>query len=348
MLRRYAPRRKRAIGIALFLAAFVAAVVFRRVLLEVAQLLIGAALVAFLAEPLCRQFEKKLPRSSAALAGLATIGLAVFGALWLATPVILREIAGLAQALPDSLERISDWARQITGRLSDWLPGFAVPDASLADVLPPLPDIAAGAMAAAANIADIAARAALALALSYFLLRDRERLLLRLEMLLPQSVRHGAVGFGNGLLRELRVYLRGQLLIALAVAVLAAAGLAAIGVRSPLVLGPIVGLLNMIPYFGPYIGGIPAVLVALNDGWQKTLMAVAVLAAVQQADGWLISPRIMGGLTGFSPGLVLVGIFAGAQVAGVAGMLLAMPVMMLVRALYKFSVQRAEKTSENI
>ena len=167
------------------------------------------------------------------------------------------------------------------------------------------------------------------------------RLLLRLE-LLPQAWRATAVRMGNAVARELRLYLQGQLMIAGAVAVLAAVALAIVGVRSALVLGGLVGLLNMIPYFGPFIGGVPAVLIALGDGWQKAALTVVALTVVQQLDGSWISPRIMGSLTGFSPALVLVGIYGGARLGGVAGMLLALPVMMTSRTLFRVFVQKCE------
>ena len=123
---------------------------------------------------------------------------------------------------------------------------------------------------------------------------------------------------------------------------LAAVGLALIGLRSALVLGVIVGVLNMIPYFGPVLGGIPAVLAALGGGWKKAALTVFVLWAVQQADGMVISPRILGGVTGLSPAAVLIAIFVGSHVCGILGMLLALPVLMTFRTAYRIFVQRHE------
>ena len=178
--------------------------------------------------------------------------------------------------------------------------------------------------------------------LGYFFLCDHDRLLIRMELLVPRAVRPTAVRMGNAVCRELRLYLRGQGLIALAVGALAAVGLALIGLRSALVLGVIVGVLNMIPYFGPVLGGIPAVLAALGGGWKKAALTVFVLWAVQQADGMVISPRILGGVTGLSPAAVLIAIFVGSHVCGILGMLLALPVLMTFRTAYRIFVQRHE------
>ena len=178
--------------------------------------------------------------------------------------------------------------------------------------------------------------------LAFFFLCDRERLLLLLELLLPQAWRSTVVHMGNAVCRDLRLYLRGQLLIAGAVSLLSVATLTLVGVGNALALGLIIGLLNMIPYFGPFIGGVPAVLIALGDSWQRAALTVAALSVVQQLDGSWISPRIMGSLTGLSPGAVLVGIYAGARLGGVAGMLFALPVMMSLRTVFRIFVQKCE------
>ena len=93
----------------------------------------------------------------------------------------------------------------------------------------------------------------------------------------------------------LRAYLRGQALVALLVGALAALGLWIAGVRSPLALGGIVGLFNLIPYFGPLLGGVPVVLTALAQSPWTVLFSLIVLFLVQQLDGLLHQPRVMKG-----------------------------------------------------
>ena len=117
---------------------------------------------------------------------------------------------------------------------------------------------------------------------------------------------------------------------------LAAVGLALIGLRSALVLGVIVGVLNMIPYFGPVLGGIPAVLMALTQGGlRQALFTAALLFGVQQVDNLLISPRIMGSVTGLHPAVVLLAITLGGSLSGLGGMLLAIPCVLVARSLLR-------------
>ena len=337
-----APRSRTVRTAGALLAMVVAAALLRKALFQVAVLSAGGALLAFLVMPLAAWYERRMSRSMAALAALVTVVLSLALALALLLPGLIREMLDLSQALPQSIGRLSGWVNRLSGWMEARLPGLHLPDAPLAGLSGILADAASRVLTLASGVADAAGRLSMMAMLAYFFLCDRDALLLRLELLLPRRWRRTAVRMGKAVGRELRLYLRGQALVALAVTLLATAGLMLIRVRSALVLGPVIGLLNMIPYFGPFIGGVPAVLIALGDSWQKALLALGVLALVQQLDGSVVSPRIMGNVTGLSPALVLLGIFGGARLAGIPGMLLALPALMAVRTLFRVFVQKCE------
>ena len=329
-------------AVAAALGLIIACVALRRVLFQIVVLALGAGLLCFIASPLAHFYERRVSRTFAALASLLTLLFAVVLLAWLLLPATLRELMTLAQTLPDTIAGLSAWLERVRLWTQARLPGIALPEINLGGLQGMVAGIAGGTVSLVVNLADLLGRLSMMAVLAYFLLRDRERLLLRLELLVPQSFRATAVRMGNAVCRELQLYLRGQLTIASAVAVLSFLALSLIGVRSAIALGPIIGLLNMVPYFGPFIGGIPAVLIALGDGWQKAAMTLLALSVVQQLDGSWISPRVMGSLTGFSPALVLTGIFAGARLGGIAGMVFALPVMMTLRTLYRIFVQKYE------
>ena len=310
--------------------------------MQVARLILGAAALCFVVAPLANLFERRLARPAASLAALLTALTALVGALWLLLPALLGEMADLARSLPGIISSASDWLAVARSWLETRLPGVRLPEMDFGGLQGWAAALAGGTFTFAASLADVAGQLSMLAVLAFFFLRDRDRLLLRLELLLPQSIRATAVRMAIAASRELRLYLQGQLMIAGAVALLAIAALMIVGVRSALVLGLLVGVLNMIPYFGPFIGGVPAVLIALTESWQKAALTIVALTVVQQLDGSWISPRIMGSLTGFSPAAVLVGIYAGARLGGVTGMLLALPAMMTTRTLFRVFVQKYE------
>lgn len=313
------------------------------VLRAVAALVAGAAALAFLLAPLCRRLEGALGAGLAASACLLGLLILLAALLWLLAPALIRQAADLISALPAALQAL----RALGEKLSAWLREVGLENARMPQLdMGGLGDgvlrFAAGTVSFAGGVANAVSQISMAAVLSAFLLIDRKNLLLRLELCVPLRLRATAVRMGAAAGREVRLYLRAQAMVSLAVGALSALGLWLAGVRSALALGLLVGLFNLIPYFGPVLGAVPALAAALTSGWQTAAFAAVVLVIVQQLDGLLISPRVMGALTGLGPAAVLVGVFAGGCALGVPGMLLALPAMMVFRTCVRVFVQRDE------
>lgn len=121
-------------------------------------------------------------------------------------------------------------------------------------------------------------------------------------------------------------FFRGQILAGLIVGVLSSIGLTAIGLEYAILIGMLAGIANVIPYFGPILGMIPAVLVAILDlNFSLALLSIVVLLVVQQVDSAIISPRIVGDSVGLHPVMVLLAISIGGRYFGIIGMLIAVP-----------------------
>ena len=326
--------------IVLLLGSAALALLFWDVLPDALGIFFLACLIAFLVSPLTKLLEKKLRRSHAALLALAAVGAVLIAFIVLLVPLLVRELSTLAGRLPAAFARLQELAEGIQARIARTLPEFRLSEINFSGMESSMSGFAKGAIGYVTDFAGKVYRIALSVMLSYFLMADREKIFLRLELMLPSPWRCSAVRFGKLLLRELKLYLRGQATISLSVGLLSAIALTIVGVRGGVLLGLIVGIFNMIPYFGPILGGIPAVLLALSDGWQRAAFAAGALFLVQQIDGMVISPRVMGNITGFSPAVVLMALFIGSGTGGIWGLLLAMPVLMGLRTLYRVFVQR--------
>jgi len=127
-------------------------------------------------------------------------------------------------------------------------------------------------------------------------------------------------------------FLRGQLLDALIIAILASVALTAVGLDFAVFIGFFAGLSNVIPYFGPVMGMIPAVIVALlTGGVKQALLSILVLFIIQQIDSAIISPRVVGSSTGLHPVFVLTAVVFAGYFWGIPGMLLAVPVTAILK-----------------
>lgn len=130
----------------------------------------------------------------------------------------------------------------------------------------------------------------------------------------------------DGIGRKFGGWLRGQLLLGLAVGLAAGIGVWALGLPYPFLLGVAAGITELIPMVGPVLGAIPAIVVALFGPPWKILGVVALFTLIQQAENHLLVPRVMRISVGLSPLLTIVAIMIGAKLMGVLGALLAVPV----------------------
>ena len=109
----------------------------------------------------------------------------------------------------------------------------------------------------------------------------------------------------------------------------------------------IIGVTNMIPYFGPFIGGFPAVLVALMTGDLFHALAVLVFVfALQQFDGLFLGPKILGDVVGISPFWVLLSITVFGHFFGFIGMFLGVPMICVIRMLFNDIIDFRNKMKE--
>ena len=328
--------RRRPLLIALGLIAAAGLLYAGRVQLTLLlRLLLTGGAISYLFYPLSRWFSSKLRLNrtiSILCAYLSAAALLALIVVLFLPPLIgqMRELIAAAPGFANALRCRLHSVNQSLDALG--LSRLSLPEFNWERILSTLPPLLGGTASFAGSLVSRFAEWTLAFLLSYYFLRDRERVLLHLELLVPSAFRKTALRMAASVHQEIGTFLRGQLLISLIVAALSAFALMLSGVKSFLALGLIVGIFNMIPYFGPLLGSIPAVLMALTQGFGTALLAALSLFAVQQLDSMFISPRIMGALTGLHPGTVLLAITLGSSFSGIAGMLLAIPFALAVRA----------------
>ena len=151
----------------------------------------------------------------------------------------------------------------------------------------------------------------------------------------------------NRIQERLRLWFRGQLILSLIIGVLTYVGLLIIGVKYSLILGLWAGLTEFIPYLGPMLGAIPAVFIALTTGsFIQALFVVIWYIIIQQLENDLIVPKVMEKTVGLNPLVVIIVMLIGAKLAGIVGLLLAVPVALILKAFMEdFIASREEKTN---
>src|SRR5579883_770075 len=128
----------------------------------------------------------------------------------------------------------------------------------------------------------------------------------------------------------LRLWLIGQLIQMFLIGTLATGALWIIGVPSPIALGLIAGIGEFVPYVGPIIAAIPAVLVASTNGWQTAIWTVVAYIGINQVEGHLVLPLVQRHLVFIPPGVILLGIVAITSLFGPAAAIFAAPISVVI------------------
>ncbi|OKH95563.1 AI-2E family transporter [Streptomyces uncialis] len=316
-------RRTAAWCAAILLAAGVAAVavwlcvVFKTVVTPVLLALLGTALL----RPLYRRLVKARVNTSLA-AGLTCVAVlaVVGGALYI-----------VVAALIDTGDQILASLRQAGESLAEHFgaAGTSVEDlaANAKDLLGKFGGTAAsGVISGISVVGTMLATAVLALLLIFFFLRDSGRALHALHSLAPRGTGETLEAMARRAFRAVEGFMRGTTVIAFIDAVCITVGLLILQVPGAIGLGALVLVGAYIPYLGAFISGAVAVLVALADrGFVIALWALGIVLAVQVLEGQILQPVIQSRTVQMHPAIVLLAITAGASVAGILGMLLAVP-----------------------
>lgn len=174
----------------------------------------------------------------------------------------------------------------------------------------------------------------LAPVIAFFLLKDLDAISATALGMVPERHRDEMIHLTQEVDAVLAGFLRGQTLIALSVAVLSTIILMLLGVDFAVVIGLLTGLLSVIPYFGPLVGALVAGLVALLKSPVVALVAVLLLLGAQQVVNVTVAPYIMSQQVNVHPVVVIFALLVGGSLFGITGLVLAIPVAAIAKALF--------------
>lgn len=175
----------------------------------------------------------------------------------------------------------------------------------------------------------------------FFILMDYEQMSRGLIHMVPPSKRSIVTGVLKDVENGMNSYFRGQSLIALMVGILFAIGFLIIDFPLAIPLGLFIGVLNLVPYL-QVLGFLPTILLALlkahdtgENFWAILLSALAVFAVVQAIQDWVLTPRVMGKVTGLNAAIILLSLSVWGSLLGFIGFIIALPLTSLLISYYK-------------
>lgn len=303
-----------------------------------------ALIIAYLLNPLVETIENlKVPRVVAILIVYTTVVAVVSLVVFYGVPKVLRELNRFADAIPIYTEQVQDYIRVAHRDYSK----TNIPESIRQVTDETIKEAEELLISTVRNIADailglFSQLLSLVIApiLSFYMLKDWDLMGRYVFSLFPTDWREEAAYLFHQMDLVLTKFIRGHLLVVFIVGSLTAIGLALIGVKFALLLGILAGIADIIPYFGPIIGAVPAIAIALLHSKYQALYAAGVMLLVQQLESNIISPKILGDSVGLHPLVIIFALLAGGQLFGIAGMLLAVPVTAVARILLSYFFSR--------
>ena len=206
----------------------------------------------------------------------------------------------------------------------------------------------AGLGTALANLGMAVFNGLIAFISSIYILVEKDKFKVYLHRLLrvftSEGVRNAIIQNFSRLNNNVRQYVRTQTIDGLILGTMATIALALMGSPFALILGIMLGILNYIPYFGSIFGTVVAVLVVtLTQGLTMGAISAAVLLVIQQIDANIVQPRLMSGSFSLSPLLVIISITFGGAIAGIFGMIIAIPIVAVLKDIFDGIVNYYER-----
>jgi predicted PurR-regulated permease PerM len=299
-------------------------------------------LVAWLLDPVVKWLKKKGVRRSlgSTVSYIVLLG-SVILIFYAMIPVLRDQLTDFAQMVPGVIDSIKEWINGIFNNLNE-IEGFdalAVKDSifekielfgtKLTETLPTkIFNIIKTLFSGLGNFV-------IGLIIGFYFLLGFENIDDTLITVLPKKYQKESKKLLDDVNQAFRDFVSGSLVDCIFVFVITSIGLWAIGLKAPLLFGLFCGITNIIPYIGPYIGGIPAVIVGLSQSPLIGILTLVINVVIQFLEGNFLKPIIMSKSTKLHPVTIMVGLLVFGHFWGIIGMVVSTPIISAAKTIFK-------------
>jgi len=306
-------------------------------------ILIAATFFAYLIYPAVFWFQRRrLPRWAAITVVYLVVAVVIGAGLAYMGPVVTDEAQRLGADTPQLLAETRDAIVNANNNLLATIPEAARQSAvaSLDNIVSQLQTVAADfagqALRFAASLAAFMTAVILVPLLAFYILLDLDRLREMIVDLFPARHRERTLAVLADIDVVVGGFIRGQLIVGAIVGGLVTVLLLIFKIKYALLIGVFAGVADLVPYVGAIAGAVPAVLLELfNAGPVWALTLIAAFALLYELEGHIIAPAVVGQRVGLTPLMVIIAILIGAELGGIGGMFLAVPIVGIIRVLLR-------------
>lgn len=299
-----------------------------------------ALVLAYLLNPAVSFLQKKgLHRILAIVIVFLVVVLVLSGIGMSFIPRLAQDISGLINNLPEVVEFVEQFINNFREGNLSFMPQFILDFVDIDEELTKLSDgfrnsldnLYSLLISSTGTLLDII----MTPIITFYYLKDKDSLNNILLKIIGIRHRSRVRRFALEINKVLGGFIKGQLIIAAFVGILTGIGCWVIGVPNSLTIGLVAGVTNIIPYFGPWIGGIMPVILALMNRPIMALWVIILIVVVQQIEAGFISPQIMSHSVGMHPLLVIFSVLFFGSLFGVVGMIIGVPLTGSIKIIVK-------------
>lgn len=303
--------------------------------------------LAFILDPVVKRMIKKgFPRWAAILIVFALFLLLITAALSWVIPNLVSEVMDLSTNMNRYLSFTGRYISEGKDYIIRITPPIIANKIGEIDIFARLEAVAEGVLSGivgySVNFVSALFEMVLVTIVSIWMLFDIDRVRAWFRGMIPDEYRGESVELGSRLRTAMGGYLKGQLILMVAIGTPVGIAMVLMGVPYAFLIGVWAGITELIPYLGPIIGAAPAVIIALVISPIKALYVALIFLAIQQLESNILAPRIMGDRLGVHPLVILFALISGGEIAGIFGMILSAPIVAVGKVLYDFTRERIE------
>lgn len=257
-------------------------------------------------------------------------------------PVLMDQINDFAQSIPGIFDSIKTWIDDVFIQLN-YIQGFDA-EAFQADLFKRLEEFGTNLTQSLPTMAISVIKSLFSgigifivgLIIGFYLLVSFDNVNDTIITIFPKRIQREARDLMMEVNSSLRNFVQGALLDCTFVFIISSIGLWLIGLKAPLLFGLFCGLTNIIPYAGPYIGGIPAVIVGFSQSTPTGFLVIVVIAIIQFLEGNFLQPLIMSKTTKLHPVTIILGLLVFGHFWGILGMLISTPIIAVCKSIFVY------------
>lgn len=174
----------------------------------------------------------------------------------------------------------------------------------------------------------------------YYFLQDEEYFKRQVMNVIPLKIRKTVIELAKEIDKVIGNYIKGQLILSIIITALTFVVLLVFKIRFPLFIAIINGFTNIIPYFGPILGFLPALLIALTESLSKAILVSIFFFVLQEVESSIIAPKVLGDSLGIHPIYIILILLVGGKFFGGIGLLLSIPIAGILKVTYNYFMNK--------